>query len=130
MNDISFGTTNNVLCQAFFNLMSKEFEMSVERKLNFFLRLQIKQCQYNMFINHSKYVKELLKRYKLDEVKHTSIPMLLNTKLDLNRNGKSTSKEVYWCIIGLWLYLIVSRPDIMFNICLCARFQSAPKESH
>lgn len=33
-------------------------------------------------------------------------------------------------MIGSLLYLTASRPDIMFSVCLCARFQSCPKESH
>ena len=33
-------------------------------------------------------------------------------------------------MIGSLLYLTASRPDIMYSVCLCARFQSCPKESH
>ncbi|GJW91968.1 hypothetical protein Tco_0169521 [Tanacetum coccineum] len=33
-------------------------------------------------------------------------------------------------MIGSLLYLTASRPDIMFSVCLCARFQEAPKTSH
>ena len=33
-------------------------------------------------------------------------------------------------MIGSLFYLIASRPDIMFSVCLCARFQSCPKESY
>ena len=33
-------------------------------------------------------------------------------------------------MIDSLLYLTASRPDIIFNMCLCARFQSCPKESH
>ena len=28
------------------------------------------------------------------------------------------------------LYLTDTRPDIIFNVCMCARFQASPKESH
>jgi len=45
VDDIIFGAINNVQHQEFSNLMSKEFEMSMVGKLNFFLALQIKQCQ-------------------------------------------------------------------------------------
>ena len=33
-------------------------------------------------------------------------------------------------MIGSLLYLMTSRPNIMFSICLCARFQFYLKESH
>ena len=84
-NDIVFGATNNHLCQEFSNLMSKDFDLSVLGELNFFLRLQIKQCQDRIFINQSQYFKELLKKFKLHEVKHASARMALSTKLDLTK---------------------------------------------
>jgi len=89
MDDIFYGATNNVLCQEFFNLMIKEFEMSMVGELNFFLGLQIKQCQDGVFINQGKYAKELLKNYKFDKVKHASTVLALNTKLDFVLSCKS-----------------------------------------
>ena len=37
---------------------------------------------------------------------------------------------LYRSMIGSLMYLTASRPDIMFAVCLCARFQSSPKNSH
>ena len=37
---------------------------------------------------------------------------------------------MYRDMIGFLLYLATSRPNIMYSVCLCARFQSYPKESH
>ena len=33
-------------------------------------------------------------------------------------------------MIGSWLCLTASRPDIMYSVFLCAIFQACPKESH
>ena len=60
-------------------------------ELNCFLGLQIKKCQDDIFINQDMYVKGLLKKDKLDEVKHASTPMALNTKLDLD-----PSAQILW----------------------------------
>ncbi|KAK1392142.1 hypothetical protein POM88_011198 [Heracleum sosnowskyi] len=57
-------------------------------------------------------------------------PMPTATKLDKDETGKKVDITGYRGMIGSLLYLIVSRPDIMFATCLCARFQSNPKESH
>ena len=81
-------------------------------------------------MNQSKYVKELLKRYKMDQAKHARTPMATTEKLYLDIEGKLISEKVYRGMIGSLLYLTVSRPDIMFSVCLCARFQASPKESH
>ena len=75
-------------------------------------------------------MKELLKKYKIDDVKHANTPMTLNTKLDIDSSGKSVSEKVHRGVIDSLLYLIASRLDIIFSICLFTWFQSAPKESH
>ncbi|XP_078444848.1 secreted RxLR effector protein 161-like [Wolffia australiana] len=51
-------------------------------------------------------------------------------KLDADEKGVSVDQNKYRGLIGSLLYLTASRPDILFSVCLCARFQSAPKESH
>ena len=51
-------------------------------------------------------------------------------KLDQDKSGKNVDITTYRGMIGSLLYLTASRPDIMFATCLCARFQSDPKESH
>ena len=57
-------------------------------------------------------------------------PMSPATKLDKDERGKDVNQKLYRGMIGSLLYLIASRPDIMFSGFLCARFQVCPKESH
>ena len=76
--------------------MRNEFEMSMMGKLNFFLGLQIKQCKDGILINQSKYVSELLKKYKLDQAKHAKTPIATTEKLDLDNKGKPISEKIYW----------------------------------
>jgi len=110
--------------------MSKEFEISMVGELTFFLSLQIKQLKEGIFVNQGKYVCELLKKYKLDNAKHASTPIASSAKLDQDPEGKLINEKLYRGMIGSLLYLTASRPDIMFSMCLCAHFQSSPKESH
>jgi len=56
--------------------------------------------------------------------------MASSMKLDQDLDGKPVNEKIYRGMIGSLLYLTASRPDIMFSACLCARFQSSPKESH
>jgi len=130
VDDIIFGATNNALCEEFSKLMQGEFEMSMMGELNFFLGLQIKQSKEGIFINQAKYTKELLKKFGLEDAKSYDTPMSTTTKLDKDEKGKSFDQKLYRSMIGSLLYLTASRPDIMFSVCLCARFQSCPKESH
>jgi hypothetical protein len=110
--------------------MQGEFEMSMMGKMNYFLGLQIKQLKDGIFINQSKYCKELLKRFDMDGCKAMSTPMGSGTYVDQDESGVSIDITKYRGMIGSLLYLMASRPDIMFSVCLCARFQANPKESH
>ena len=106
------------------------FEMSMMGELNYFLGLQIKQMSDGIFINQAKYTKELIKKFGLEGVKTSKTPMATITKLDKDEQGTNIDIKLYRSMIGSLLYLTASRPDIMFCVCLCARFQSCPKESH
>ncbi|KAH9648505.1 hypothetical protein KPL70_025607 [Citrus sinensis] len=130
VDDIIFGSTNELLCKDFSSCMSQEFEMSMMGELKYFLGLQIKQNKEGIFINQAKYVKDLLKRFGYDNGMAKSTPMSTTIKLDKDEKGKEVDIKTYRGMIGSLLYLTASRPDIMFSVCLCARFQSCPKESH
>ena len=56
--------------------------------------------------------------------------MATTTKLDKDENGKMVDQKLFRGMIGSLLYLTACRPDIQFAVCLCARFQACPKESH
>ena len=100
------------------------------RELTFFLGFQVKQMREEIFISQEKYTKDLLKRFKMDECKPIKTPMPSNGHLDQDEGGKSVDQTLYRSMIGSLLYLTASRPDIMFSVCICARFQANPKEAH
>ena len=64
--------------------MHSEFEMSMMGELNFFLGLQIKQLKERTFINQAKYIRDLLKKFNLEEVKAKNTPMGSSIKLDMD----------------------------------------------
>src|SRR5436853_7195778 len=130
VDDIIFGSTNDILCKEFSQTMQQEFEMSHMGELNYFLGLQIKQLKNGTFINQSKYANELLKRFGMYNSGSKKTPMGTTTMLDKDESGKSVDQKLYRGMIGSLLYLTTSRLDIMFSVCICATYQSNPKESH
>jgi len=130
VDDIIFGATNETMCDDFSKLMESEFEMSMMGELKFFLGLQIKQHKDGIFICQEKYIKDLLKKYKMNEAKIMTTPMHPSSNLDKDENGKDFPEKEYRGMIGSLLYLTASRLDIVFGVGLCARFQTAPKDSH
>ncbi|KAG8655674.1 hypothetical protein MANES_04G061801v8 [Manihot esculenta] len=104
--------------------------MSMIGELKFFIRLQIKQAKDDIFINQAQHVKELIKRFEMENSKPSRTPMSTNTKLDKDEKGKSVDEKLYRNMIGSLLYLTTSRPDIILSLCLCVHFQLYPKESY
>ena len=66
----------------------------------------------------------------MDECKPIKTPMPTNRHLDLDEGGNTVDQTLYRSMIGSLLYLTAFRPDIMFSVCMCARFQANPKEAH
>ncbi|GJS86059.1 hypothetical protein Tco_0752600 [Tanacetum coccineum] len=72
----------------------------------------------------------MLKKFGLEDSKPMKNPMSTATKLMKDEEGESADNTKYRGMIGSLLYLTAIRPDIMFSVCLCARFQEDPKTSH
>nr|GEU32548.1 copia protein [Tanacetum cinerariifolium] len=130
VDDIIFDSTSQYTCDEFAKIIHDEFEMSMMGELNFFLGLQIKQMEDGIFFNQSKYIKEMLKKFGLEESKPMKTPISSDTKLMKDKECESVDSIKYRGMIGRLLYQTTSRTDIMFSVCLCARFQEAPKTSH
>ncbi|GJR87630.1 putative ribonuclease H-like domain-containing protein [Tanacetum coccineum] len=130
VDDIIFGSTKKSLCDEFEGLMHKRFQMSSMGELTFFLGLQVQQKKDGIFISQDKYVVEILKKFDFATVKTASTPMEPNKALIKDEEADSVDVHLYRSMIGSLMYLTASRPDIMFAVCACARFQVTPKMSH
>ena len=122
VDDIVFGSTSSDHVQEFVSQMKREFKMSMVGELTYFLGLQVKQMENDIFVNQSKYAKSLVKSFGLESVKHMRTPMSTNTKLTIDDSGSSVDPSLYRSMIGSLLYLTVSRPDICFSGGVCARY--------
>ncbi|XP_075100851.1 secreted RxLR effector protein 161-like [Nicotiana tabacum] len=66
----------------------------------------------------------------MESSKIIDTPISTVTRLDMDEPGSPVNETMHKGIIGSHLYLTASRPDIIFSMGLCARFQSNPKEYH
>ena len=130
VDDIIFGCTDQRYSDEFAYMMSEEYQMSMMGELKFFLGLQIRQQRNGIFISQEKYLKDVLRKFGMQDCKGVKIPMPTNGHLCTDENGIDFDQKVYRSMIGSLLYLCASRPDIMLSVCMCARFQATPKESH
>ncbi|GJV74742.1 retrovirus-related pol polyprotein from transposon TNT 1-94 [Tanacetum coccineum] len=92
--------------------------------------LQISQSPRGMFINQSKYALESLKKYGMESNDPVDTLMAEKSKLDEDTQGKAVDPTHYRGMIGTLMYLTASRPDLIFVVCMCARYQAKPTEKH
>jgi hypothetical protein len=98
--DIIFGSTNQDFCEEFGKMMANEFEMSMIGELSYFLSLQIKQLKNDTFISQGKYIKDMLKKFGMEDAKGISTPMRINGSLDSDARGNMVDQKIYRSIIG------------------------------
>ncbi|GJT58802.1 putative ribonuclease H-like domain-containing protein [Tanacetum coccineum] len=130
VDDIIFGSTKKSMCTEFEEVMHKRFQMSSMGELTFFLGLQVKQQPDGIFISQDKYVADILKKFDFCSIKTATTPIESNKPLIKDEDGVEVDVHEYRSMIGSLMYLTASRPDIMFAVCACARFQVTPKASH
>ncbi|XP_059631762.1 uncharacterized mitochondrial protein AtMg00810-like [Cornus florida] len=99
-------------------------------ELTFFLGLQVKQLDDEIFISQSKYAKVLVKKFSMKDSKHVQTPMSTLSKLDRDSDPNKVDHFLYRSIIGSLLYLAATRPDISFSVGVCARYQVDPRKQH
>jgi hypothetical protein len=130
VDDIIFGCNKDSLVQWFASAMESEFEMSMIGELSFFLGLQITQRSEGMFISQEKYLREMLKRFQMEDSKPVGTPMVTGCKLSKDDDSPDVDQSTYRSMIGSLLYITTSHPDIMHVVGMVGRYQSAPKQSH
>ncbi|GJX41646.1 putative ribonuclease H-like domain-containing protein [Tanacetum coccineum] len=110
VDDIIFGSTKKSWCDEFEALMKSRFQMSSIGELTFVL--------------------EILKKFDFVSVKTASTPIETQKPLVKDEEAADVDVHLYRSMIGSLMYLTASRPDIMFAVCACSRFQVTPKTSH
>ncbi|KAJ9561693.1 hypothetical protein OSB04_006853 [Centaurea solstitialis] len=117
VDDIIFGSTSRELCKKFETVMTEEFKMSMMGEINFFLGLQVRQFSDGIFINQSKHIFYLLKKYDMSGCHSIGTPMATGNSIGPDHEGKDVDLRNYRSMVGSLMYLTASRPDIMFATC-------------
>jgi hypothetical protein len=99
-------------------------------ELTFFLGIQVKQMKQGSFVHQVKYTKDLMKKFHMAELNPVSTPKSTATSLGPNEDGETVDQRKYSSMIGSLLYLMETRLNIQFAICLCAHFQASPRYLH
>ena len=105
VDDLIFASNNDEMSHEFSQNMSKEFEMSMIGELSHFLGLQISQTKARLCIYQSKYLKDMLKKYGMEDCAPMSTPMTTNCKLSKDDDSPLVDATHYRSMIRALLYL-------------------------
>ncbi|GJR14455.1 ribonuclease H-like domain, reverse transcriptase, RNA-dependent DNA polymerase [Tanacetum coccineum] len=110
--------------------MKGEFEMSAMGEFTFFLGLQVQQRPNEIFISQNKYMKEILQKFDLENIRTATTPYEAQNPKSKNEPDSPINVHLYRSMIGSLMYLTASRPDIMFAVSACSRNQVTPTTSN
>ncbi|GJS26042.1 retrovirus-related pol polyprotein from transposon TNT 1-94 [Tanacetum coccineum] len=116
-------------------LLSQEFSKGIVDPTLFIKRqgkhiLLISQSPSDIFLNQSKYALESLKKYGMESCNPVDTPMEEKSNMDEDTQGKAVDPTHYRRMVGNLMYLTASRPDLTFDVCMCAQYQAKPTEKH
>ncbi|KAJ8641623.1 hypothetical protein MRB53_018317 [Persea americana] len=115
---------------AFKREMKDVFEMSDLGKMTFFLGMEVKQTQNEIFICQHKYAKEILKKFNMEECKPKATPMNQKEKFCKEDGAAKVDERLYRTLIGCLMYLTATRPDIMNAVSILSRYMHSASEIH
>ncbi|GKB72879.1 retrovirus-related pol polyprotein from transposon TNT 1-94 [Tanacetum coccineum] len=110
--------------------MKKMFDMNDLGELQYFLGLEIIQGQEGIFISQRKYVDDTLKKFNIQGCKTVATPMNISEKLTTKDGKELTDVKVYRSLVGRFLYVTHSRPDVAYSVGVLSRFMHRPTMHH
>jgi predicted aspartyl protease len=129
--DDLFVTGNNAtLIDEFKMEMTKVFEMTDLGLMTFFLGMEIKQSQDEVFICQKKYAREILKKFHMEDCKSVSTPINQKEKLSKEDETEKVDEAYFRGLIGCLMYLTATRPDILNAVSILSRFMHCASEIH
>nr|GEY53727.1 hypothetical protein [Tanacetum cinerariifolium] len=139
VDDIMFGSTHprpdivhaTYLC-ARYQAKPTEKPLKEVKRIFRYLRGTVNTglCPRGIFINQSKFALEILKRFRLDSCDPVDTPMVDRLKLDEDPLGIPVDQTRFRSMVGSLMYLTANRPNLVFVVFMCARYQASPTKKH
>nr|CAH66391.1 OSIGBa0134J07.9 [Oryza sativa] len=128
VDDLIYTGNSDKMMQDFKKDMMHTYEMSDLGLLHYFLGMEVHQSDEGIFISQRKYAENILKKFKMDNCKSVTTPLLPNEKQKARDGADKADPTIYRSLVGSLLYLTATRPDIMFAASLLSRYMSSPSQ--
>ncbi|XP_038974743.1 uncharacterized mitochondrial protein AtMg00810-like [Phoenix dactylifera] len=130
VDDSIFTSDDESLIQEFKRDMMQAYAMSDLGLMHYFLGIEVSQTQNGIFISQKKYAEGIIKKFKMDRCKSVSTPLVANEELKKDDGAKKADAKMYRSLVDNFLYLTVTRPDIMFAANLLSHYMQEPSHNH
>lgn len=130
VDDLIYTGNDEVMFENFKHSMKNKFAMTDLGKMRYFLGVEVKQMDRGIFICQQKYANDILSRFGMENCNKVCNPIVPGNKLSRDEKGKAVDSTQYMQMIGCLMYLLATRPDLTFSVCLIARYMERPTEIH
>jgi hypothetical protein len=130
VDDLIYTGNDTKMVEEFKESMKMRFAMTDLGKMRYFLGVEVSQNKKGIFIYQHKYASEILSRFGMEECNKVCSPIVPGYKLVKDENGKASDSTAYKQMVGCLMYLLATRPDLAFSVCLVARYMERPTEMH
>lgn len=104
--------------------MSQAFEMKDLKSLLYFLGLEVWRDSRQTLLTQGMYVTRLLKNFRMEQCRTTSVPFQQNLKLCRDDGSKELDSTLYRELIGSLIYLTTNRLDLAYSVSVLSEFMS------
>jgi len=130
VDDLIFTGNCERMFLSFKESMKRNFDMTDLGKMRYFLGVEVLQKEEGIYMCQRKFTRDILDRFGMKNNNGVSNPIVPGVKLSKKGGGAEVDITLYKQMIGSLMYLTVTRPDLMFAVCLASRYMSAPTEAH
>ncbi|KAM2874298.1 hypothetical protein COP2_017588 [Malus domestica] len=131
VDDIILTGSNPTKVQYVINDLAGVFDLTDMGKLTYFLGIQVQyHTDGSLFLNQSKYAKELLKKAGMESCKPTSTPFKPHTQVLANEGVLLTDPSQYRSVVGAFQYLTFTRPDLAYSVNMVCQYMTQPTDVH
>lgn len=128
--DLIFTRNNPTLFEEFKRVLIKEFEITDIKLVAYYLGIEVKQKEEEIFISQESYAREILKKFKMNDFKSISMPAESEVKLSKHDESVDVDPTFFKSLVGSLRYLKCMRPYVLYGVRIVSQYVENPKTTH
>jgi hypothetical protein len=130
VDNLLYTENSSEMFKEFKQSIFREFEMTDNGLMSYFLSIEVKQQNDGIFISQKKYMNEILEKFKMESCNSVSTPVETSIKLSKDGDDRVIEPNLYKSLVGNLRYLTITRPDIVYGVGLVSQYMEKPLQTH